>query len=74
MRLLSACFCLLACATAAAAEPRPEQFAYAVPVQIDGAQALQRLEIPQAAYEGAARIDLGDLRAQWLLRVEVSLR
>jgi hypothetical protein len=58
--LLSAC--LLACATAAAAEPRPEQFAYAVPVQIDGAQALQRLEIPQSAYEGAARPDLGDLR------------
>jgi hypothetical protein len=56
--------CLLACAAAAAgaAEPRPEQFAYAVPVQIDGAQALQRLEIPQSAYEGAARADLGDLR------------
>lgn len=60
MRLLYAC--LLACTTAAAAEPRPEQFAYAVPVQIDAAQALQRLEIPQSAYEGAARLDIGDLR------------
>lgn len=60
MRLLSAC--LLACATAAAAEQRPDEFAYAAPIAIDGTQALQRLEIPQSAYEGAARLDLGDLR------------
>lgn len=60
MRSLAAA--LLVCATAVAAQPGPAQFAYGVPVQIDGTQALQRLEIPQAAYEGAAHADLGDLR------------
>jgi len=53
---------LLGCATSVVAAERPEQFAYAVPIEIDAAHALQRLEIPQSVYEGTARGDLGDLR------------
>lgn len=61
MRSLPALVLASAALTAGAAE-RPDEFGYCVPIRIDGADALYRLEIPQSAYEGAARGDLGDLR------------
>ncbi len=53
---------LLCSGTAAGAGDRPEDFAYAVTVQTGAGEALQRVEIPQSVYEGAARSDLGDVR------------
>jgi hypothetical protein len=58
-RLLATC--LLACSAYAAAES-PERFAWSVPIEIDPAQPLQQIEIPQSVYEGTARADLSDLR------------
>jgi hypothetical protein len=53
---------LLACSLPAAAAERPEDFAYAVPVEIGAGEALQRLEIPQAVYGGSVEAYLADLR------------
>jgi hypothetical protein len=53
---------LLGCILPASAAERPEQFAYAVPVEIGAGEALQRLEIPQAAYAGSVGAQLADLR------------
>ncbi len=61
MRVLSALLCLLACA-AAAAQDRPDEFAYSVPLQVPGGSALYQLEVPRPVYEGVTRLDLGDVR------------
>jgi hypothetical protein len=53
---------LLACILPAAAAERPDDFAYAVPVEIGAGEALQRLEIPQAVYAGSVEAYLADLR------------
>lgn len=45
---------------AAAEEPR--DFAYGVPIQIAGQNALYQVEVPRAVYEGVVRPDLGDVR------------
>lgn len=57
--LLTAC-CAAVSYRAWAAE-HPEDFAYAVPIDINGNEALYQLELPQSVYEGAAHADLGDL-------------
>ena len=40
----------------------PGDFAFAVPIETEGTQALFALELPAAVYEGVVRADLGDLR------------
>ena len=40
---------------------RASDFAYAVPIDIDGNGALYQLELPQSVYEGAVHGDLSDL-------------
>lgn len=40
----------------------PRDFAYGLPIQADGREALYRLELPDAVYRGVLRRDLGDLR------------
>lgn len=51
-------------ASAGAATPpdTPRDFAYGLPIQADGRDALYRLELPGAVYRGVLRRDLGDLR------------
>jgi len=51
---------LLVPALAAAEQPR--DFAYGIPLQISGQDALQQLELPRAVYEGVVHPDLADLR------------
>lgn len=51
---------LLVPAVAAAEQPR--DFAYGIPLQISGQEALQQLELPRAVYEGVVHPDLADLR------------
>jgi hypothetical protein len=52
---------LLAPAMCVAAE-KPQDFAFGLPVQVDGREALYEVEIPASVYQGVARPDLGDLR------------
>lgn len=52
---------LLAPALCLAAE-RPQDFAFGVPVQVDGREALYEVEIPASVYQGITRPDLGDVR------------
>jgi hypothetical protein len=52
---------LLAPAMALAAET-PQDFAFGVPVQVDGREALYEVEVPASVYQGVVRRDLGDLR------------
>lgn len=40
----------------------PQEFARSLALRIDGKDALYEVELPEAAYEGALRSDLGDLR------------
>ncbi|HRF12455.1 MAG: hypothetical protein AW09_001518 [Candidatus Accumulibacter phosphatis] len=40
----------------------PEDFAFGMPLETRGAEALFQVELPQAVYEGVLRADLGDLR------------
>jgi Predicted membrane protein (DUF2339)/Protein of unknown function (DUF3999) len=51
---------LLVPALAGAEQPR--DFAYGIPIQISGQDALQQLELPRAVYEGVVHADLADLR------------
>ena len=52
---------LLAPALGYAAEA-PQDFAFAVPLEIDGREALYEVELPASVYQGVTRRDLGDLR------------
>ncbi len=52
---------LLMYGTAAAAE-RPADFAFAMPINADGKDALYEIAVPPALYQGVVRADLGDLR------------
>ena len=52
---------LLAPALCCAAET-PQDFAFGMPLEIDGREALYEVEIPASVYQGVARRDLGDLR------------
>ncbi len=53
---------LLTLALDAVAADRLDAFAYAVPVQVGAGEALQRLELPEAVYDGSVRPQLADLR------------
>jgi len=53
---------LAAASLAATAAESPEDFAFAVPIEGLGADALHRVAIPQVVYEAAAFPDLRDLR------------
>ena len=59
MKLLLAL--LLAPVLSFAAE-QPQDFAFGLPVEVDGSEALYEVEIPASVYQGTARPDLGDLR------------
>jgi Protein of unknown function (DUF3999) len=52
---------LLTPALCCAAET-PKDFAFGMPLEVDGREALYELEIPASVYQGVARRDLGDLR------------
>jgi len=52
---------LFLCCSYAAAQS-PSDFAYAVPLQTDGAEPLYELEIPTSVYRGITRRDFGDVR------------
>jgi len=53
---------LLAPLSALAGAERPLDFAYGVPVQIEGQEALYEVDIPSSLYRGVTRRDLGDVR------------
>jgi len=59
MKHLALLFALLA--TAAAAE-KPADFAFGIPLAVEGDHAFYRVDLPAALYRGSARMDLGDLR------------
>ena len=40
----------------------PGDFAFGVPIEIDGKQALYEIEVPASVYQGVTRRDLGDVR------------
>jgi hypothetical protein len=52
---------LLAPVLAVGAE-QPQDFAFGLPVEVDGSEALYEVEIPASVYQGTTRADLGDLR------------
>jgi hypothetical protein len=54
-------YLLLAPALCAAAE-KPQDFAFGVPIQVDGREALYEVEVPASVYQGVTRPDLGDVR------------
>jgi uncharacterized protein DUF3999 len=49
-------------APALAAAEQPGDFAYGIPLQTAGQNALYQVEVPRAVYEGVVRADLGDVR------------
>ena len=53
---------LLAGATAVSAADKPADFAYGIPLETDGKEALYEVVLPAAVYRGVARSDLGDVR------------
>jgi hypothetical protein len=53
---------LLVCAGAAFAAERPADFAYGVPLEADGKEALYEVVLPASAYRGVVRADLADVR------------
>lgn len=61
MRLLAGLLCMLA-TLGAAAQERPDEFAYSVPLEVSTGSALSQLEIPRSVYEGVTRVDLADVR------------
>ena len=61
MRLLPGLLCMLA-AFGASAQERPDEFAYSVPLELSGDNALYQLEVPRPVYEGVTRADLADVR------------
>jgi hypothetical protein len=50
------------CLPALAAAEQPQDFAYGIPLAVDGREALYQVEVPRAVYEGVVRADLGDVR------------
>jgi hypothetical protein len=52
-------FCVSGAATAA---ERPADFAYGVPLEADGKEALYEVTLPASAYRGVVRADLADVR------------
>ncbi|HWA12124.1 MAG TPA: DUF3999 domain-containing protein [Burkholderiales bacterium] len=52
----------LLCLASAAAAQSPDEFAHALPIEGTGSDALYRIVISAAVYEGAAHADLRDLR------------
>ncbi len=42
--------------------PKPQDFAYAIPLQVDGQGALYQTPLPKEVYQNTVRNDLGDLR------------
>jgi hypothetical protein len=65
--LVVTCCAAASCVAAGTERPgvigaeRAGDFAYAVPIDIDGHSALYQLELPQSVYEGAVHSDLSDL-------------
>lgn len=53
---------LAACSVAAGAAESPDDFAYAMPIAVDGQDALYQVELPSAVYRGITRADLRDVR------------
>ncbi|HEU0290749.1 MAG TPA: DUF3999 domain-containing protein [Burkholderiales bacterium] len=53
---------MLVSAGAAFAAERPTDFAYGVPLEADGKDALYEITLPAAVYRGVVRPDLGDVR------------
>ncbi len=53
---------ILALVPALAAAERPQDFAYGIPLAVDGREAFYQVEVPRAVYEGVVRADLGDVR------------
>jgi hypothetical protein len=62
LHFLFAGIALAAGVGAATSAESPRDFAYGLPIQADGREALYRLELPGAVYRGVLRRDLGDLR------------
>jgi hypothetical protein len=54
--------CLMAAAGAALAAERPADFAYGIPLEADGKEALYEVTLPVSAYRGIVRADLADVR------------
>lgn len=53
---------LLISAGAALAAERPADFAYGIPLEADGKEALYEVTLPASAYRGVVRADLADVR------------
>ncbi len=53
---------MLVVSAAAFAAEQPADFAYGLPVKVEGEEALYQVELPAAVYQGVAHSDLGDLR------------
>jgi hypothetical protein len=53
---------LLAFLTTVAAAEKPADFAFGIPLALEGDHAFYRVDLPAALYRGSARVDLGDLR------------
>jgi hypothetical protein len=54
--------CLMFAAVAALAAERPADFAYGIPLEADGKEALYEVTLPVSAYRGIVRADLADVR------------
>ncbi len=53
---------LLAMIPVALAAEKPDDFAFGLPLQTPGGEALYRVEVPPPVYQGSVRPDLGDVR------------
>ena len=53
---------LLALVTTAAGAEKSADFAFGIPLVLEGDHAFYRIDVPAALYRGSARMDLGDLR------------
>lgn len=54
--------CLMVATGAALAAERPADFAYGIPLEADGKEALYEVTLPVSAYRGVVRADLADVR------------
>jgi hypothetical protein len=54
--------CALLAPVLCAAAEKPRDFAFGVPVQTDGREALYEIVLPASLYQGVTRPDLGDMR------------
>ncbi len=54
--------CLMVATGAALAAERPADFAYGIPLDADGKEALYEVTLPVSAYRGVVRADLADVR------------